>query len=358
MWAMRRTLFDSPTQGGAFDAAHGDLSSDSSDSPTGRSAETTVVNSVLAQLGGRHYAEELSALQESVQDLRNELAAVTTLVQQHAAVISQFVEKPTTVGRRQGGGAIKHAISASVEGPPLPDAPQLRFALATDSQGASRGTQRENQGAERETARAGESSPMGDGSGDINPNAGVLSQKSFGASVALESTLGGSEDTAVNGESRSGTANAKEAVEASLTSATGLEGGTHTTDADRALAAGRGMDPHGDGGARDDGGKATANDAYKDPVQADIHGLAADNETTAGVANGGQQGRHLGERDSAEIKEEGETLSAGGDVAADESRGASAERLKEEDEAGAGRRAFLGMGGKGLGLKGGRLKRL
>ncbi|KFG31969.1 putative transmembrane protein [Toxoplasma gondii GAB2-2007-GAL-DOM2] len=343
MWTMRRTLFDCSSQGGAFDIAQGDLPAYSSDSPTGRSAETTVVNSVLAQLGGRRYADELSALQESVQDLRNELAAVTTLVQQHAAFISQFVEKPTPVGRRQGGGAIKHAISASVEGPPLPDVPQLRFALA-DAEVASRSAQSANSGIERETARAGDGNTMGDGLRGINHNGGVLSQKSFGASVALESTVRGSGDNMLDGETRGKTADAPEGVERVPSSAAERSGGAGTPDADTAFVTDRGVDTLRDGIPSDDDKKKNSGEAEKEPLQADAGGRPADNGKAADLAS------------SPGIKGEVEILSASGEVVAQDSREARVKGL--EEETGAGRRGFLGVGGKGHGLTGGRLDRL
>ncbi|PHJ15496.1 transmembrane protein, partial [Cystoisospora suis] len=186
MWMMRRVLFDFANQNAAFDVVQGDLASQSTEGTAGASEAGTMVNSVLAQLGGgRRYDEALAALQESVQDLRNELAAVTTLVQQHAAVISQVVEKPPTVGRRQGGGAINHAISASVEGPPLPDSPQLRISLAGAevSRGVGSGGGRTVPGSPDGTA--------------AQQTGGVLSQKSFGASVALE-TKGSADMSAVH----------------------------------------------------------------------------------------------------------------------------------------------------------------
>lgn len=138
MWMMRRILFDASGSPSAYYSSRPEALTTPNRSEA-LSDSDDIISAVLARIGARPYGEEISALQASVQDIRNELAAVTTLVQQHGAVIDQFVDKPNFSGRRQGGsagGAINQAISAFLEGgPPLPDTPRLKLPTLRPSAG-------------------------------------------------------------------------------------------------------------------------------------------------------------------------------------------------------------------------------
>ncbi|PFH32417.1 hypothetical protein BESB_017350 [Besnoitia besnoiti] len=343
VWLMRRMLSDASDQNGMFDVAQGDLSSNSSGAAPGGAGDSTVVSSMFAHIGGRRYADELSALNESVQDLRNELAAVTTLVQQHAAVISQFLEKPSSTGRRQGGaGALNHPMSASVEGPPLPEAPHLRFGRGGGSGGEAGNRANDSSGTGMENAEPGDANFSGDRPDSTRQGAGVLLQKSFGASVAPEGD-------AIPRETRESPAPAEDTAGMVSVPDAGRE--TDARDSRNAFAS---------------GGRGPADGHL--PLSNDKNSAGATNESPAGAVEGADLAKKVNNADSVmegEAAKQTGSRSAAAALGAFQARhgessaaaGGAEETIEEEGSEGDGgdQRMFLGlMEGKGVGAKRGK----